>query len=79
MSVVVYSGWLDMRMVFGLNGHVDDVNVIFGIIVVAVLAILAILAIWLPRDLVLLKYLKLLLLAPRARRIWSHHILTCQL
>jgi hypothetical protein len=31
MSVVVYSVWLDMRMVFGLNGHVDDVNVIFGI------------------------------------------------
>ena len=33
MSGVVYSGWLDMRMVFGLNGngHVDDVNVIFGI------------------------------------------------
>jgi hypothetical protein len=38
MSVVVYSGWLDMRMVFGLN-----VNIIFGIIVVAVLAILAVL------------------------------------
>jgi hypothetical protein len=31
MSGVVYSGWLDMRMVFGLHGHVDDVNVIFGI------------------------------------------------
>ena len=31
MSGVVYSGWLDMRIVFGLNGHVDDVNVIFGI------------------------------------------------
>jgi hypothetical protein len=29
-------------MVFGLNGHENDVNVIFGIIVVAVLAILAI-------------------------------------
>jgi hypothetical protein len=22
---------MDMQMVFGLNGHVDDVNVIFGI------------------------------------------------
>jgi hypothetical protein len=22
---------MDMRMMFGLNGHVDDVNVIFGI------------------------------------------------
>jgi hypothetical protein len=31
MSVVVYLGLLDMQMVFGLNGHVDDVNVIFGI------------------------------------------------
>jgi hypothetical protein len=32
-------------MVLGLNGHENDVNVIFGIIVVTVLAILAILAI----------------------------------
>jgi hypothetical protein len=31
-----------MQMVFGLNRHENDVNVIFGNIVVAVLAILAI-------------------------------------